>query len=53
MRTAAYIIILVVMFAFLLLSDFNWIIWVVMMFFAGVTLIRYLFWRNQFDYEER
>ncbi|KKM60434.1 hypothetical protein LCGC14_1541880 [marine sediment metagenome] len=52
MRTAAYIIILVVMFAFLLLSDFNWIILIVLIFFGVSTLIRYLFWKNQFDYEK-
>ena len=51
MKPTAYVIILIVMFAFLLLSRFNWIILVILIFFVASTLIRYLFWRNQFDYQ--
>lgn len=51
MKPTLYVIILVVMFAFLLISPFKWIILVVMIFFITVKLIRYLFWRNKFDYD--
>ena len=51
MKTSAYVVILIVMFAFLLLSKLRWIILVVMVFFVTWTLIRYLFWRSKFDYE--
>ena len=50
MRPAIYVVILIVMFAFLLLSKLNWVIVVVGIFFIVVTVIRYLFWRNEFDY---
>ena len=51
MKPVAYIIILVVMFAFLLLSPFKWLIGIVAVIFVGHTLIRYLYWRNEFDYQ--
>ena len=51
MKPIAYIVILVVMFAFLLLSPYKWLVAVVGIFFVVSTLIRYLFWRNQFDWE--
>ena len=51
MKSAAYIIILVVMFAFLLLSPYKWLIGIVAIVFVGYTLIRYLYWRNEFDYQ--
>ena len=50
MRPAIYIVVLCIMFAFLLLSEYRWIILVIVIFFIVVTLIRYLFWRNEFDY---
>ncbi len=51
MKAAGYIIVLIVMFAFLLLSPFKWLIVVVGIFFIITTVIRYLFWRNEFDYQ--
>jgi len=51
MRATAYILIIVIMFAFLLLSPFKWIIVVAMIGFTIHTLIRYLFWRNEFDWK--
>ena len=50
MNPAFYWVILAIMFAFLLLSRFKWIILVVLIFFIIYTLIRYLYWRNEFDY---
>ena len=50
MNPAIYWVILAILFAFLLLSPFKWIILVVIILFSVHTLIRYLFWRNQFDY---
>ena len=49
MRTAFYIIVLVIMFAFLLLSKFNWIIIVALIFFAVLTLIRFLYFMDRID----
>ena len=46
-----YVMILVVMFAFLMLSPMKGLIIVVGVIFGIVTLIRYLYWRNEFDYE--
>jgi len=51
MQPLFYIIVLVVMFAFLLLSKFRWIIVVITIFFVVITLLRFLWWRNQFDYQ--
>ena len=51
MNPKVYWVILAIMFVFLLLSPFKWIIVVVLIFFIVVTLIRFLFWRNQFDYQ--
>lgn len=51
MRPPIYVIILIVMFAFLLLSKFNWVILLVLILFVVSTLIRFLFWRNQLDYD--
>jgi len=53
MKTAGYIIIIIVMFAFLLLSPYKWIIIVAIIGFSVHTLIRYLFWRNEFDWDQR
>ncbi len=50
MNLKFYVVILVVMFGFLLMSRFRWIILIVLIFFIVSTLIRYLFWRNKFDY---
>ena len=52
MRPAIYVVILIIMFGFLLLSPYRWLIWVVLIFMVVSTMIRYLFWRNKFDYEE-
>ena len=46
-----YVMILVVMLAFLLLSPFKWMIIVMVIIFSIYTLIRYLYWRNEFDYQ--
>lgn len=46
-----YWIILIVMFGFLLLSPFKGIILIAIVVFGLVTIIRYLYWRNEFDYE--
>jgi len=51
MNPKFYWVILIVMFAFLLLSPYKGIILVVIILFSVSTLIRYLFWRNQFDWE--
>ena len=51
MRPAIYMVILAVMVGFLLLSDFKWLLVVGLMFFIITTVIRYLFWRNEFDWD--
>ncbi len=51
MNPKFYVVVLIVMFSFLLLTSFRWIIVVVGILFGAVTLVRYLFWRNQFDYQ--
>ena len=50
-RPHVFVMILIVMFAFLLLSPLKWLILVVGILFGTVTLIRYLYWRNEFDYQ--
>ncbi len=49
MKQAFYWVILVVMFAFLLLSPYKVIIVWTLIFFVVSTLIRYLYWRNGQD----
>lgn len=51
MRPAAYIVILVIMFSFLLLSRLRFIIVITAILFLAVTLIRYLFWAREREEE--
>jgi len=51
MNPKFYWIVLIVMFAFLLMSPFKWLIVVAGIGFGLYTLIRYLYWRNEFDWE--
>lgn len=49
-KPAMYIIALIVMFGFLLLSPYKGIILIVIIGFIVFTLVRFLYWRNKYDY---
>ena len=49
MKPAVYWVILIIMFAFLLLSPYKVIIIWALIFFGAYTLIRYLYWSNERD----
>ena len=51
MQPKLYWIVFIVMFAFLLLSPFKWLIAIIIVGFTLNVVIRYLFWRNKFDYQ--
>jgi hypothetical protein len=51
MNPKVYVLILVVMGVFMLLSPFKWLLVVMAILFTVYTLIKYLYWRNEFDYQ--
>lgn len=49
----AYMVIIAIMIAFTLLSPYKSVLLFGLVLFGVFVLIKWLFWRNQFDYEER